>query len=209
LHVKVKDPQQMKTLNIFLALFLVTTAAKAETQKQILNCENKIYRDAALIIDDNTVVIRDMPVGYHKLARAMEKLMGFQEETLIIMNAQLTALKGIDCNSPITILNSCRLVQEQVVASLTVDVMIHANGVLGKAKLHQKVNLNKFQVRTNLESAQQGIQLGNSVNQVTLDTVNVVAEANVLVGEEQVLLNFETPYWIAAKNSKDSFCRLK
>ena len=68
--------------------------------------------------------------------------------------------------------------------------------------------LKEFAVRTNLQSAQD-IKLGGVSSDFTLDTVNVAASVKMLVGDDLVSLNFETPYWVESKNSTESFCKVK
>ena len=104
--------------------------------------------------------------------------------------------------------SSCRLVAVDASAILTADVLITANGVTGTAKLNTRVALKEFKVRTNLQSSG-GIDLRGNGGQLTLDTINTVVQAKMLIGAEEVALNFETPYWVSSKNSQESFCQIK
>lgn len=198
----------MKKVTVFLSLIFLAATSMAEANNKVLKCENKIYRDATLVMEQGSVLIRDMPQGGSVLSRVLEKKLNLSEDSVVLQNVQIQAINGVECNSNLTMLNTCRLVEEDARAFLQADVLIISNGVVGAAKLNLRVVLKKFHARTNLQSTG-GVFLGNGSNQVTLDTVNAVAQVKMLIDETEVDLNFETPYWIPAKNSKDSFCQVK
>lgn len=198
----------MKKVTVLLSLIFLATTSMAEEKNKILKCENKIYRDATLVMEQGSVLIRDMPQGGLALSRVLEKKLNLSEDSIVLHNVQIQASNGIECNSNLTMLNTCQLVEEAARAFLQADVLIISNGVAGTAKLNLRVVLKQFHARTNLQSTG-GIFLGNGSNQVTLDTVNAVVQVKMLIDETEVALNFETPYWIPAKNSKDSFCQIK
>lgn len=196
----------MKKLTLLLS-FVVSTAAYSAENKY-LQCENKIYRQAALVMQERSVLVKDMPEFGTSLAKVLEQKLDLKEGSLVLRNVELFSYRGVECSSPLEMLNSCSLAQNTGAAMLTVDVQISANGLSGIAKFTTPVVLKKFHARTNLQSTG-GISLGNGANQVTLDTINAVVQAKVLIDQAEVDLNFETPYWIPAKNSQDSFCRIK
>lgn len=196
----------MKNLTLLLSLILSATAYSAESK--YLQCENRIYRQAALIMHEKYVLVKDLPVSNTSLAKVLQERLNLKEGSLVLQNAQLFSYSGIECKSPLTMLNSCSLVQDSGDAMLTIDVHISVDGLNGIANFIIPVLLKKFHARTNLQSTG-GISLGNGANQVTLDTINAVVQAKVLIGQAEVDLSFETPYWIPAKSSQDSYCQIK
>ena len=78
-----KKGDNMKQIGLLLGLFLLTQVAQAEIIQPILVCENKIYRDAALLLTENSVVVKDLPINLeNNLAQVLEKKLNMQKGSL-------------------------------------------------------------------------------------------------------------------------------
>jgi hypothetical protein len=91
---------------------------------------------------------------------------------------------------------------------LTIEGLIKANGFSGSVKLSTVVKLRSFKLRTNLQS-DGGIQLGPNGADVPVNTLRLVADVVVTVHDQDIRLQFETPYIAKSSSSTDSFCKFE